>query len=219
MDQKTVEKALQWNSLTNLGKTAKLKWSVDPSHTQWVLDNKFADHWIPYNQKKDQVNNRWGLPVTSYTGEIDDNYHLNSFSYMKKVHGVELKEENCTTPTPVYDELPEIAGIMDKFRPDIGRVHFLRVDQGGFWPPHRDFHTIAPDWLRLTTVFGKCKPENSVLLIDGEPTYFDPGYFYFVNFQLDHSVFSFSNSLYLLVLTVANTEQNVNTILGNTMAE
>lgn len=219
MNQEQVEKAILWNSLTNLGPAAKLKWTFDPYNTEKVLKENYNDYWIPYNQKKDDVNNRWGLPITSPTGDVSDNSHLNSFSYMMKVHGIAMDEKDCINPTPVYWDLPDIKHIVDQFYPNIGRVHFLRADKGGFWPPHRDFHTPSPDYFRLSCVFGRAKPENYVLMLDGKPFYMDPGYMYFVNFQMDHSVFSFSNDVHLMVLTVENTEKNVNTILENTMAE
>ena len=109
------------------------------------------------------------------------------------------------------------AKLVDAFAPDIGRVHLLRVDQGGFFPPHRDFPGVGPEWMRLLCVFGKCMPENFVHMLDGKPMYPDPGYLYFVNFQLDHSVFSFSDGLYALILTVKVNDRVHDLIIKNTM--
>ncbi len=211
------QRAILWNSLCNLGQTAKLKFKFDEHNVKKVLEEKFKDNWCPYNQKKDTVNNRWGLPLTSHTGDVMDNYHLNSFGYMQKYHDVEMKEENFSTPTDVYNSLPEVAKVIDTFAPDIGRCHFLRVDTGGFFPPHRDFPGYGPEYFRLLTVFGKCKPENFVHMLDGKPMYPDPGYFYFVNFQLDHSVFSFTDGLYALITTVKLNERTHDIIINNTM--
>lgn len=218
MDNNEIERAILWNSLTNLGDQVKLKWHIDTEKVKNQL-KKFDDNWCPYNVKKDTHNNRWGLPVTSHTGDMLDNYHLNSFGYMQKYHNVEMKEENFNTPTEVYHSIPEIAKLVDTFSPDIGRVHLLRVDQGGFFPPHRDFHGVSPEYFRLLVVFGKCSPENYVQMVNGKPLYPEPGSVYFTNFQLDHSVFSFSNSLYALVLTVKLNERTQQLILKNTVAE
>lgn len=216
MDNQTQQRALLWNSLTNLGHTAKLKFKINEHNVLEQL-TKFENNWCPYNQKKDTVNNRWGLPITSHTGDVMDNYHLNSFGYMQKYHDVEMKEENFTTPTEVYHSIPDLKNLVDTFSPDIGRVHLLRVDTGGFFPPHRDFPGVAPEHFRLLCVFGKCKPENFVHMLDGKPMYPDPGYLYFVNFQLDHSVFSFTDGLYALILTVKLTERSHDIIIKNTM--
>lgn len=210
------ERALIWNTLCNMGNTIKLKWKINEHEVIEQLE-QFKDNWCPYNVKKDANNNRWGLPITSHSGDVMDNYHLNSFGYMQKYHDVEMKEENFTTPTEVYNKIPELAKLVDAFAPDIGRVHLLRVDQGGFFPPHRDFPGVGPEWMRLLCVFGKCKPENFVHMLDGKPMYPDPGYLYFVNFQLDHSVFSFSDGLYALILTVKVNDRVHDLIINNTM--
>lgn len=218
MNDEEIERALQWNSLVHLGNFVKTKWNIDSYQVEHQLD-QFIDNWVPYNANKDSHNNRWGLPVTSHTGDVMDNYHLNSFGYMQKYHNVEMKEENFTTPTEVYHAIPELKKLVDIFLPDIGRVHLLRVDKGGFFPPHRDFHAISPEYFRLITVFGRCSPENYVQMFDGKPIYPESGWVYFANTQLDHSVFSFSDNLYCLILTVKLNERTHKLILNNTMAE
>ena len=210
------ERALIWNTLCNMGDTIKLKWKINEHEVLEQLE-QFKDNWCPYNVKKDANNNRWGLPITSHSGDVMDNYHLNSIGYMQKYHDVEMKEENFTTPTEVYNKIPELAKLVDAFAPDIGRVHLLRVDQGGFFPPHRDFPGVGPEWMRLLLVFGKCKPENFVHMLDGKPMYPDPGYLYFVNFQKDHSVFSFSDGLYALILTCKVNDRVHDLIINNSM--
>lgn len=213
-----IERAMLWNSLCNLGNVAKLKLHFDGYQVIEQL-NAFKDNWCPYNVKKDTVNNRWGLPITSSTGDVMDNYHMNSFGHMQRYHSVEMKEEDFTTPTTVFDNVPEVAKIIDIFRPDIGRVHFLRVDKGGFFPPHRDFPGPDPEYVRLLCVFGNCKAENFAHILDGKLIYPDPGYLHFINFQLDHSVFSFSDGLYALILTVRLNQRTHDLIMKHTMTE
>ena len=179
--------------------------------------SQFKDNWCPYNAKKDTINNRWGLPVTSHTGDVMDNYHLNSFGYMQHYHNIEMKEENFTTPTVVYNAIPDIKHLVDIFSPDIGRVHVLRIDKGGFFPPHRDFIGVSPEYFRLLTVFGRCSPENYGQIVDGKLIYPESGWTYFVNTQLDHSVFSFSDNLYCLILTVKLNQRTFDLIMKNTM--
>ena len=218
MTNEEITRACLYNSLANLGDVVKLKWKFDPYEVERQIE-QFKDNWCPYNQKKDVHNNRWGLPITSHTGDVMDNYHLNSFGYMQRYHDVEMKEENFTTPTDVYRSVPDLAKLVDVFAPDIGRVHLLRVDQGGFFPPHRDFPGVGPEYFRLLCVFGKCKPENFVHILDGQTFYPDPGFLYFINFQKDHSVFSFSDGLYALILTVRLNERTHDLIIKHSMSE
>jgi hypothetical protein len=216
MTNEEIERGLLFNSLANIGDYIKLKMYVNPGQLEKDLD-QFKDNWCPYNVKKDTVNNRWGLPVTSHSGDVMDNYHLNSFGYMQRYHNLEMREENFREPTQVYRALPEISKVVDMFKPDIGRVHFLKIGAGGFFPPHIDHVGAAPEYIRLITVFGKCKPENFVQLLNGKPTYFDPGYFYFANFQREHSVFSFTDYVYSLILTVKLNQRTHDLILHNMM--
>lgn len=218
MTNEEIERGLIWNSLCNMGNVVKLRFNFDSVKTLEQL-KEFEDNWCPYNAKKDVINNRWGLPLTSHSGDILDNYHLNSFGYMQKYHNIEMREDNFNTPTSAYHALTELSPIIDKFRPNIGRVHLLRLDQGGFFPPHRDFVDPAPEHVRLLAVFGKCRPENYVQLIDGKAIYPDPGFLYFINFQLDHSVFSFSDGLHSLILTVKLNKDTYNMIRNNTTSE
>lgn len=218
MNQEEIIRGLYWQSLVNLGSYVKTKWYINHHSVEQQLE-QFKDKWCPYNVKKDSYNNRWGLPITSHSGDIMDNYHLNSFGYMQKYHNIEMKEENFNIPTEVYHSISEIKNLVDIFSPDIGRVHLLRVDKGGFFPPHRDFHGVSPEYFRLLVVFGRCNPENYVQMIDGKPLYPEAGWVYFMNTQLDHSVFSFSNNLYCLVLTVKLNERTHNLIMKNTMTE
>jgi hypothetical protein len=218
MTNEELERAMLWNSLTNLGSYAKLDLRI----TETVVTKdllKFSENWCPYNEKKDVHNNRWGLPVTSHTGDVMDNYHLNSFGYMQKYHDVEMKEENFTTPTDVYHAIPEIKKLVDVFAPDIGRVHILKVNQGGYFPPHRDFAGVAPEYFRLSCVFGSCSDFNYVQTLHDQIFRPERSHLYFVNFQLNHSVFSFSDNLYNLILTVKLNRRTHDLVIKHSMSK
>ena len=219
MDEKQY-RGLLWNSLTNLGDTIKLKLHINEHNVLTQLD-QFKNNWTPYNKEKDihdgVRNNRWGLPITSHSGDVMDNYHLNSFGHMQRYHNIAMQESDFTTPTEVYNNVSDLKSLVDVFSPDLGRVHLLRVDQGGFFPPHRDFPGIGPEYFRLLCVFGKCKPEHFVHTLDGKIFYPDPGYVYFINFQKEHSVFSFTDGLYALILTIKLNQRTHDLIIKHSM--
>jgi len=56
-------------------------------------------------------------------------------------------------------------------------------------------------------------------LLDGKTFYPEPGFLYFVNFQLDHSVFSFSDGLHALILTVKINQRTHDLIVGQAVSE
>jgi hypothetical protein len=221
MTPNEIERSLLWNSLTNHGDYIKLNLGINEPEVLTQL-TQFKDNWCPYNQKKDSedrvTNNRWGLPVTSRDGDVMNNYHLNSFGYMQEYHNSELKESDFTTPTEVYHAVPEFKKLVDIFSPDIGRVHLLRVDQGGFFPPHRDFAGVAPEYFRLTCVFGNASEFNYAQQLDDKLFRPNRNSLYFVNFQLNHSVFSFSDNLYNLILTVKLNRRTHDLILKHSTA-
>jgi len=137
------EQALLWNSLCNLGQLTKLKLNFNGYDVVNKLE-QYKDNWCPYNTKKDKVNNRWGLPLTSFDGDITSNQHLNSFG---------------------------------------------------------------------------CKPENYSFILDGKLINPDNGYMYFANFQLDHSVFSYSDGVYILIVTIKINRHTHDLILKHSMSE
>lgn len=218
IDNEQMERAIYWNSLCNLGDYVKLKIPFDEVAVLQGLE-QFKENWTPYNQKKDTVNNRWGLPITSFDGDVMSNFHLNSFGYMQKYHSVEMKEESFRTPTQVYHAIPALANLVDTFAPDIGRVHLLRVDKGGFFPPHRDFAGVGPEYFRLLAVFGNCTDFNYVQTLNDQIFRPERGHLYFVNFQLNHSVFSFSDNLYSLILTVKLNKRTHDLIIEHSMSQ
>lgn len=214
MTNEEIERGLLWNNLVNLGGYTKLGLHANPWEVEQQLI-QFKDNWCRYNQKKDGDNNRWGLPLTSLSGDINDNDHLNSFLYMQKSHNVVLNESDFTTPTQAYYALPSIAKIIDLFAPDIGRVHILRIDKGGYWPPHRDYQFFAPEYFRLLMFFGNCCPTSFYTIFNRNIITSDPGFLYFANTQLEHSVFSFVDNAYCLVLSVKLNKRTHDIILNN----
>ena len=78
MTNEEIERQLLWNSLCNLGSYIKMNLYINEHEVKNQL-KEFDNNWCPYNVKKDTVNNRWGLPITSHSGDVMDNYHLNSF--------------------------------------------------------------------------------------------------------------------------------------------
>lgn len=209
-----IYRAILWNGLVNLGGITKLGFRFNCYNVLSQL-SQFDNNWVLYNKIKDTNNNRWGLPLTSKTGDVDDNEHLNSFMYVMKNKNLMLSESDYTTPTQVYHALPEIANIINVFTPDIGRVHLLRIDRGGFWPPHRDFQSTSPEYFRLLAFFGNCSTVDFKAIFNEQLINFEQGVVYFVNTQLEHSVFSFTDGVYCLVLTVKLTERTSKLIFSN----
>lgn len=223
MDQTEIERAILWNSLTNLGDFVKTNLTFSEDTVTGKL-KQFENKWVLYNQYPNSpINNRWGLPITSHDGSVDSVDHLAKWHSLRKIsksqsdnktyQDIYADESLFTKPTEVYYAIPEIGNIVDLFSPDIGRVHFLKINSGGYFPPHRDFPGHSPEWIRLLAVFGNCESHQYAHILDGNLRYPLPGKFYFINFQLEHCIFSFTDSVYAVMLTVRLNQRTHDLIL------
>ena len=54
-----------------------------------------------------------------------------------KQHNTSITEANINVKTPVARDLSVIQPLLNIFD-TLGRSHFIRLNKGGFFPPHRD---------------------------------------------------------------------------------
>lgn len=221
MTESDIERSLLWNSLVNSGEFIPTDLEFCETTVLKQLE-QFEDNWVLYNQYPNTlVNNRWGLPITNNNGFVSSTQYLENWNQYRKSQNkkstnfqdIYADESQFSVPTEVYYAIPDIAKIVDEFRPDIGRVHFLKVGCGGYFPPHRDFSGSSPEFIRLLAVFGKCEPKHYGHILNGQLRYPLPGRFYFINFQLEHSMFSFVDYVYAIMLTIKLNQRTHDTIL------
>lgn len=157
--------------------------------------------WVRYQPQK--PNNRWGLSVTSLDGNFSGVPDLYSLREYNQMNGTEYWEADFKARTNICDFIPELDPFLDFFGKSLGRAHFLRLDSGGFFPPHRDNGAIvdSPSFRILVPVanFGK----NQMKWIQEEqPIQLELGRTYFINTTRPHSLFSFTDNCTMLVLNV-----------------
>ncbi len=125
--------------ITHYGDVIELNfpaWNCDKAKT--VLEKHPG--WVQYNPRKSI--NRKGLSVTSLDGGfsgIPDLDSLREYNILNNTNYTELDFKNRTS---IINHIPELNQLLDAF-PDHGRCHFLKLDQGGFFPPHRDNGTSS----------------------------------------------------------------------------
>jgi hypothetical protein len=157
--------------------------------------------WVRYQPQK--PNNRWGLSVTSLDGNFSGVPDLYSLREYNQMNGTAYWEADFKARTNICDFIPELNPFLDFFGKSLGRAHFLRLDSGGFFPPHRDNGAIvdSPSFRILVPVanFGK----NQMKWIQEEqPIQLELGRTYFINTTRPHSLFSFTDNCTMLVLNV-----------------
>lgn len=158
--------------------------------------------WKVYQPQKPGYN-RYGLSVTSLDGGFSGEPDLFSLKEYYMTTGKVYNEIDFKRRTSVVEYFPEVNELLDFFEPNIGRTHFLRLDKGGFFPPHRDNGRIvlSPTFRILVPInnFGindmKWIQEEKVLKLN-------TGEVYFINTSKAHSLFSFVDNCIMLVLNV-----------------
>lgn len=185
---------------------------IELDFPKWDL-NKMIDvlnkhpGWKEYQPHKPGYN-RYGLSVTSLDGGFSGKPDLYSLREYQKMYGESYNEMSFTKRTNIVQFLPELNEFLDFWEPNLGRTHFLRLDRGGFFPPHRDNGALVavPTFRILVPIhnFGindmKWIQEERVLNLTLGQTYF-------INTSRLHSLFSYVDNCVMLVLNIGVDEK------------
>jgi hypothetical protein len=162
------------------------------------------DHpeWKQYNTYK-QGYNRYGLSMTSldggYSGVPDLESLMEYYRETKEIY----YDKDFKVRTPLAYEIPEVSELFDFFGDSLGRSHFLRLDKGGFFPPHRDHEWDLPnDVFRIVIPFYNFHSQHMSWIFDGKVIQLREGVTYFMNTTKAHSLFSYVDGCTMLVLNV-----------------
>lgn len=197
------------NTLTdfiiNYGDVIKFDW---PHWDGKAINNIISKHpgWRVYQPHKPGYN-RFGLSVTSLDGQFGgpDLYSLREYNQMNSTN---YNEGDFKVRTNIVEFLPDVKNLLDFFEPNLGRCHFLRLDKGGFFPPHRDNGAIVtvPTFRILVPINNFST--NDMKWIQNEGVLpLEIGQVYFINTTKLHSLFSFVDNCVMLVLNVTWTPQ------------
>jgi hypothetical protein len=191
--------------ITNFGNVIEFDFPLwDTGRTQSILDKHPG--WVRYQPHK--PNNRWGLSITSLDGGFSGEPDLYSLRDWNAMNGTTYWEADFKARTNVVEFIPELNPFLDFFGSSLGRVHFLKLNAGGFFPPHRDNGAIvdSPTFRILVPInnFGK----NQMKWIQEEEVLnLELGRTYFINTTRPHSLFSFTDDCTMLVLNIVVTNE------------
>lgn len=155
------------------------------------------NHFKTYNPRKKGYS-RYGLSLTSRDGGFSGVPDLDSLYEYNRLNSTQFDEPDFRRWTPLFKGCPSLLKIMEPFHNYIGRSHILRLDKGGFFPPHRDLSDTA---FRL--FISLCKDATEyVFLLEKKVCFFQPGRVYFINTDLSHSLFSFVDESLFIVFNI-----------------
>ena len=196
--------------IVNFGDVVELDfplWNLEPA--QQVLSKHPG--WTRYQPHK--PNNRWGLSVTSLNGGFSGEPDLYSLREWNAMNGTTYGESDFKARTNVVEFIPELNPMLDFFGTSLGRAHFIRLDAGGFFPPHRDNGAIVNSpTFRILVPISQFGENDMKWMQEDRPLRLDLGRTYFINTTKIHSLFSFTNNCTMLVVNVLATEEALNKI-------
>jgi len=174
--------------------------------------------WVQYNPRK--KNNRKGLSVTSLDGGFSGVPDLDSLLEYNRENKTSIQEKDFRQRTSVVNYIPELNFLLDMF-PDHGRCHFLRLDAGGFFPPHRDngLRSAVPETFRIIVPVYNFGKYHIHWVQEDKLVRFETGVTYFVNTTRVHSLFSFVDNSICFVMNVLASDSSISTLLKHVMVK
>jgi hypothetical protein len=156
-----------------------------------------------YYQPQKLGYNRYGLSVTSLDGGFGGEPDLYSLRDYAEMTGQQYTEIHFKKRTNIVEFLPELNKFLDFFEPALGRVHFLKLDKGGFFPPHRDNGKLVNiESYRILVPIANFGINDMKWIQEEQVLRLDLGKTYFINTTRPHSLFSFVDNCIMLVLNV-----------------
>lgn len=168
--------------------------------------SEFKESWSPYMSSTAHNNKRYGLPIIHHKQDIDGTPI--SIQDGRKETQQPLTDLDYTKRTRVIEQSSEIEKLVEKFEP-IYRSYLIRLDAGGFFPPHRDQLWLGRDTFRLVGFVNKCSESEFVWLHDNKRIDIKTGRLYLVNTQLRHQTFSYVDGCTHIIMNPGLTLKNV----------
>ena len=200
---------MSYNSLLSFGDLIPLKLKCD---VKKLFDETEEFVYLKYNPRKDIE--RYGLSITSLDGSLNG-IDLDSIKEYNKENNTEYDELSFNKFTKVYHTSSEIQKIVEPFKNHIGRSHILSLQEGGYFPPHRDLpvYVEQQNSLRILVPLKGCNPPDMYFMYEDKPLHFEHGRAYFLNTNKSHNLFSFKGSE-MIVLNI-RTNEEVYKIIGD----
>ena len=195
-----------YSALTRFGDCYALRLRNGLGNIIKDLENNFE--WVQYNPRKSI--HREGLSITSLDGGLSGRPDLDSLYDYRDKTGIVLKESSFTVKTPVYDYFKEW---LDPIQQHLGRTHIIKLNEGGYFPPHRDNKNSNVESFRLFLPLNYDSMRNFFML-ENRKLEFTNGEMYFIDTAKMHTLFN-TNVIpfYFVVVNVILTDDSVNNII------
>ena len=195
--------------LSAIGDWEPLDFSINESN--WNDDKTLLkDFWRPFQPKEGILNNRESILLYGLPG--DNAVSVTGLSHVKAKLGYIPKESDFNRPTEARDMLSCCKEVFDYFDP-MGRCFLIRLNEGGFYPRHRDHFILNRDTFRLIAFLGSSQ-DTLEWEVNGSVKTFLSNTVYYVDTRKMHRLSSWGNQSTMVVMNVKKTWTNILKILS-----
>jgi hypothetical protein len=182
--------------LLSLGDFFPLRININLAEFDKEINN--YQHWYsPYLERKDIKNNRFGICLSGLEGARPSDRA--SIPDAIKKAGRIVREADFKYPTEALEAFKSLHPITKLF-PELGRSFIIKLDEGGYFPIHRDAKWIFRDTFRIVVFLKNSSSGTFSWELDGKKIQIEEGRTYYMNTRLLHHTFStFSNSTHLIL--------------------
>ncbi len=196
--------------LTALGDFEALNFKITTQ--QWDTDQKkFNDLWRPFQPKEHTLNDRESIVL--YGLETDTSTSPAGLSQYKALYGYKPQEVDMKYPTDAGKQIESLKEVFDYFSP-IGRSYLLRLNSGGFFPPHRDSIHISRKSIRLIAFLGNECTTGLEWEVSGQRRWFQTNTVYYVDTRKMHRLNAWKPRCDMAVITISKTWANTLKIMS-----
>jgi len=201
-----------YSMLTNYGSMIMLKNKLnDPKQfVDWTEQNF---DYVRYNPRKKV--DRWGLSITSLDGGLSGIPDLDSLKEYNKENHTSYTEKSFNVPTPVLEHT-ELKDFLEPIKDNIFRSHILKLNPGGYFPPHRDYYGTKFGSFRIIVPLVNFEPPEVNFVLEDKILNWRAGHMYFLNTAKMHYVFNSSfNPSYWIVLNLSTKQETIDFVISN----
>jgi hypothetical protein len=167
----------------------------------------YKDKWQDYLPVEGRSNAREGLNLIGLPGDLPwDTISMpeTAIRMGKKLHEIDFDE-----PTQLYYDLKSLHPLLDPLLP-LGRSALVKLNEGGWFTPHRDKPQISRETFRIIIFLSKqCASDSFRFELGGIHRPIVPGTAYLIATQQMHQTHAYKNNSIHLVINIPKTWANV----------
>jgi len=168
----------------------------------------FDNDWEPYQPKPWVTNNREALVLSGLEGSTpSENLSVPEARIM--TGNKRLLDVDFNHKTEVYHELKSLHPLLEPFG-TLGRTFLVKVNAGGWFPPHKDYPLIIRKTIRIVAFLSKnCDSDSFEWSHSGVKQDIIPGRAYWVDTMKAHRTHSWKDNSIHLIVNIPKTWENV----------